>query len=238
MLKPVTRKNIFHSSITADNIIATMQQSYASDFDLINSSEAAIVNKFYDHQQPFHFMDSPMDNHCVLAYSANSLKDYLNEIPGVLQTLFEALEIKQLYLLDFLNTTLDEFPFQNYKKRNDFRRIAGRNIKHSGYCLDTADLKNILNLFFFSGHHGRPILFFIPTNDHIAISTRLCSDGNFHINFQEQNANQIFKAAKNAGFKVGDIDLCWEISLFKYPSKNFLNTSDLETKPVQQTIIP
>ena len=224
MFKPVTRNTIFRSSPFADNLIASIQRGYAADFDLSLSKDARTVKKFYDHQQPFQTIDPPIDGHCVLAYITETLEEYLHEVPAVLQRFFNALNIQQLYLLDFLKTTTDDFPFQNFKKRNDFRRLVGRNIKHGGYLVDAADLSDLLNLFFFSSLHGRPVIFFIPANGDVLLSIRLCSDGNFHLDFQQQHEGRIHEAARYAGFTIGDIDLCWDYNLFSYHRRHSLLT--------------
>ena len=118
-----------------------------------------------------------------------------------------------------LHTPFDNYPFQNFKKRNDFRRIMGRNLKNGGYLIDTGILKKILTLFFFSCFYGRPVIFFIPADGDVSMTIHLCDDGNFHLNFQEKHANQITEAAITAGFIMGDLDLCWDNSIYRNATK-------------------
>ena len=131
----------------------------------------------------------------------------------------QTLNIKQLFVLDMLHTTFDNYPFQNFKKRNDFRRIMGRNLKNGGYLIDTGILKKILTLFFFSGFYGRPVIFFIPADGDASMTIHLCDDGNFHLNFPEKYASHIAEAAITAGFIMGDLDLCWDNSIYRNATK-------------------
>lgn len=215
----MTRNSIFRSSPVADNFIASIQQGYANDFDLTVSKEAATVSKYYDHLTPYHAIDDPVNNFGVLVYRTSSLKTYIEEVPGILNQFLQTLNIKQLFVLDMLHTPFDNYPFQNFKKRNDFRRIMGRNLKNGGYLIDTGILKKILTLFFFSGFYGRPVIFFIPADGDVSMTIHLCDDGNFHLNFQEKYASHIAEAAITAGFIMGDLDLCWDNSIYRYATK-------------------
>lgn len=219
MIKPMSRNAIFRSSPIADNFIASIQQGYANDFDLTVPAEAATVKKYYDHLKPYRSIDAPIDKFGVLVYRTHSLKTYIVEVPGVLNQFLQMLNIKNLFVLDFLKTSFENYPFQNYKKRNDFRRIMGRNLKNGGYLIDSEILKKILTLFFFSGFYGRPVIFFVPADGDVSMTIHLCDDGNFHINFQEHYSAQILNTAKIAGFTFGDIDLCWDNSIYRYETK-------------------
>ena len=117
----MTRNAIFRASPVADHIMASIQQRYANDFDLTVSKEAATVSKYYDHLTHYNAIDDPVNNFGVLVYRTSSLKTYIEEVPGVLNQFLQTLNIKQLFVLDMLYTPFDNYPFQNFKKRNDFR---------------------------------------------------------------------------------------------------------------------
>lgn len=68
MFKPITRQEIFRTSIFADNLIALFQQSYTSDIDMTVKSEASMLKKYYDHLQPFKIIEPPINSNCVLAF--------------------------------------------------------------------------------------------------------------------------------------------------------------------------
>jgi hypothetical protein len=53
----------------------------------------------------------------------------------------------------------------------------------------------------------------ITANGEIPLSLRLCDDGNLHLNFQEMYQKRIHEAAKNAGFKMGDLEICVQYRL-------------------------
>ena len=208
MFKSITRLEMFKSSIFADNLIAEFQQSYTLDIDLSVKAEAKMLKKYYDHLHPFQFIEPPINSHCVLAYNAESKKDYIEIFPLVLQKFLTDLDIQELYLTYFNNKNLYKFEFENLKKRNLFKQYGGKKDNNLGYQINVSDLHNCLPLFFFSGVYDVPVIFLITANGEVPLSLRLCDDGNLHLNFQEMYQNSIHKAAKNAGFKIGDLEIC------------------------------
>ena len=196
-----------------------MQQSYASDFDLSIRSEVRVINKFYDHLKPFAPIPAPINTGCVMTYLVNNFQEYLEQVPVALVQFLKALQIEKLYILDFLNTALSVFPFENFRKRNCLKRLLGGKLNYTGLLSDTTIVAEILHLFLFSGLHGRPVIFFITAKGVVPLSVRLCDDGNFHLQFQVQFSNQVLEAAHKTGFTIGDVDLCWEHSIYKLRRK-------------------
>jgi hypothetical protein len=220
MLTAVQRSKIFHSSVFTDNFISEMQERYAVDFDPAIKAEAAILKRAYDHLAPFQPIDPPINSDCVLAYAASSKKDYADSFSKQLLVLFDALNIDELYLMQFTNTNpIKHFPFQNFNKRNKFKRLAGNNGRDCGYRFHIKDLQQVFPLFFFSGHYDSPVIFLLTANGEVPLSLHLCDDGNLHLNFQEQYQQHIYDAADNAGLIRGDIEICEKYSLMYLEKK-------------------
>ncbi|WP_310378142.1 hypothetical protein [Flavobacterium sp.] len=213
MFKPITRQEIFRTSIFADNLIALFQQSYTSDIDMTVKSEASMLKKYYDHLQPFKIIEPPINSNCVLAFKATSKKEYIDTFCLVLQNFLTALNIDDLYLTYFNNKNLYQFEFENFRKRNLFKLNGGKNTKNLAYQIKVTDLHKGFPLFFFSGVYDVPVIFLITANGKTPLSLRLCDDGNLHLNYQEMYQNQIQKAAKEAGLKMGDIEICVQYRL-------------------------
>lgn len=213
MFKPIIRPEIFKSSVFADNLIAGFQQSYTSDIDLSIKKEADMLKKYYDHLLPFQPIDPPINSHCVLAYDARNKKDYIAIFPVVLQNFLTALNIQELYLTYFNKKNLFEFEFENFRKRNLFILYGGRKKENFGYQIKVSDLHRGFPLFFFSGVYDVPVIFLITAIGEVPLSLRLCDDGNLHLNFQEMYQEQIYEAAKKAGFKRGDLEICAQYRL-------------------------
>jgi hypothetical protein len=213
MFKPVARPEIFSSSVFADNLIADFQRSYTLDIDLSVKAEAQMLKKYYDHLKPFQPIEPPINNHCVLAYAAESKKDYIEAFPLVLQKFLLDLNIQDLYLTYFNSKNLFEFEFENFRKRNLFKLYGGKNTKNLAYQIKVSDLHKGFPLFFFSGVYDVPVIFLITANGEVPLSLRLCDDGNLHLNFQEMYQKQIHKAAKESGFIRGDLELCVQYRL-------------------------
>lgn len=213
MFKPITRTEIFHSSIFADNIIAIFQQSYTSDIDLSVKAEAQMLKKYYDHLKPFQPIEPTINSNCVLAYDAESKQDYVTTFPLVLQKFLTALSIQDVYLTYFNNKNLYQFEFENFRKRNLFKLYGGKNTKNLAYQIKVSDLHKGFPLFFFSGVYDVPVIFLITANGEVPLSLRLCDDGNLHLNFQEMYQKQIHKAAKENGFIKGDLEICVQYRL-------------------------
>ena len=213
MFKPITRLEIFRSSVFADNLIAEFQQSYTLDIDLSVKKEAEMLKKYYDHLKPFQPIEPSINSHCVLAYDAESKKDYIEAFSLVLQKFLTALNIQDLYLTYFNKKNLFQFEFENYKKRNLFKLYGGKKTENLGYQIKVSALHKSFPLFFFSGVYDVPVIFLITANGEVPLSLRLCDDGNLHLNFQEMYQKRIHEAAKNAGFKIGDLEICVQYRL-------------------------
>src|SRR6478735_12343392 len=111
MLYPLSRKAIFHASSLADTFVAYMQQGYAQDLDMAEPQERSLLKKYYDHLQPFQPLNPPLDNDMmVLAFPATNQQDYFVQMPKAMTQLFQELGTRELYIVDFLKTSLDEFP--------------------------------------------------------------------------------------------------------------------------------
>ncbi|CAN5293299.1 hypothetical protein BH09BAC1_BH09BAC1_15160 [soil metagenome] len=208
MLTPIPRTEIFQTNQFVDNFIAEMQDSYAQYIDQSVPREGKMLAEYYDHLQAFNPSEEPIMGHCVLAYDAESKKDYVENLPLVLQGFYEALGITQLYLMDFNKTSLLDFPYENFKKQNEFKRLAKGNAKGMGYMLEVADLPKMMPLFFFSKRHDKPVIFFLTATGDVPLSIRMCDDGNLHLNYQEKFDEQIEAAAEAAGLDIGDIEIC------------------------------
>ena len=213
MFNPITLPEIFRSSVFADNLIAEFQQSYTLDIDLSVKQEAEMLKKYYDHLKPFQRIDPPINSHCVLAYDAENKKDYVETFPLILQKFLTVLNIQDLYLTYFNNKNLFQFEFENFRKRNLFKLYGGRKTKNLGYQIKVSDLHKGFPLFFFSGVYDVPVIFLITANGQVPLSLRLCDDGNLHLNFQKMYQKRIQEAAKNAGFKMGDLEICVQYRL-------------------------
>lgn len=224
MLIPVTRYSIFQSSVFADNFIAQMQQSYATDFDLNSPKEAAMLRKYYDHLQPFNTINKPINRHNVLAYPATSKNDYVANFSLTLQHFFRELDISKIYLMeDTCISIVEEFPFENFSKRNSFKRLGGVKSGQVGYKIHIYNLHKVFPLFFFSRRYDVPVIFFLTAEGETPLSIRLCDDGNLHINYQEEYEQHIHHAAKEAGLKIGDTELCDAYSVV-YFFNGYINT--------------
>lgn len=210
MLTPISRQAIFRSSAFADNFMAEMQQSYAADFDVSIKKEAAAVKKYYDHLRPFQPIGSPINSFCVLAYNAENLSDFILNTPLVSQAFLEQLHIQELCLIDFTKYSLLDFPFENFRKRNQFKRLGGIKDDAVAYKFPVNRLPQVLPLFFFARKWDIPVIFLLTADGEIPLSFRMCDNGNFHLNYQEIYQERIQEAAKRAGFIMGDIELCYE----------------------------
>lgn len=213
MLTPISRRSIFHASPFADQFIAEMQQSYASDLDPNDRQDAAELKRLFDHRQPIHEKNDLIEGHCVIAYDTNMLRDYMLSLPLVVKQFLQALNIRQLYLMDFVKTNLYDFPFENFSKRNRFKRLGAINNKKLGYVLQTEDLPKVLPLFYFARKWDVPVIFLVTAEGEVPLSMRLCDDGNFHLNYEAIYEDRILKAAQKTGLVTGDIELCSQYSI-------------------------
>lgn len=219
MLYPLSRKAIFQASSLADTFVAYMQQGYAQDLDMNEPQERSLLKKYYDHLQPFQPLDPPLDNDMmVLAFPASNQQDFFGQMPVAMAQLFKALGTKELYIVDFLKTSLNEFPFETYGKRNKLKQLLGWNLHYGGFQLSADDLSVVLPLFYFSGIYARPVIALVADGE-VPLVLRLCKDGNFHCNYQQLRKDRITTAASAAGFLTGDVYICWEYSVQSLPLK-------------------
>lgn len=208
MLKPITRIELFKSSIFVDNLTAIFQQSYTSDIDLSVKEEAQMLKKYYDHLHPFQVLVPPINSNCVLAYDAESKKDYIANFSLVLQKFLMALNIQNMYLTYFNKKNLYNFEFENFNKRNLFKLYGGKKTENLAYQIKVLHLHKCFPLFFFSGVYDVPVIFLITAVGNVPLSIRLCDDGNLHLNFQEIYQKQIYRAAQESGLQIGDLEIC------------------------------
>jgi hypothetical protein len=216
MLYPLSRKAIFEASPFADQFIFEMQRSYAAELDLNDRLDRSVYRKYYDHLQPLQMGHPPIDGYCIMAYIADTRNDFFERMLPALQQFFEELKIQQLYITDFLKTSLQTFPFKNFQKRNRLRHLMGWRLDYGGFQLSLKDLKQVLPLFYFSGIYARSAITIIADGV-VPLSLRLCKDGNFHADYQSLHQRPIQEAASRAGFEVGDVNLCWDYKVNALP---------------------
>jgi hypothetical protein len=214
MLTPISRRAIFQASAFADQFIAEMQQSYAGDLDPNDDRDAAMLSKLYDHRQSIQAGIPLIDGHCVIAYDTALLADYQQSFPLVLHSFLQELSISQLYLMDFVKTNLLDYPFENFKKRNRFKRLGAVNNNRIGYLVQVEHLPEVLPLFYFSRKWDVPLIFFITAQGKVPLSMRLCDDGNFHLNYPKSYHPKIAEAATGAGLVMGDLEICGKHSVY------------------------
>lgn len=224
MLIPVKRSEIFRTSVFADNYIAEMQRAYARDYNLNSPKEAALLKKYYDHLKPFTTIEKPIDGEQVLAYPAKSKLEYEVNFPLVLKQFLQELGITEIYLLEDNRICITtEFPFQNFHKRNLFKRFGGKKSAAEGYRVTTNKLDKVFPLFFFSRRYDVPVIFLLTAKGKTEIAMRLCDDGNLHISYQKAVEQQIHQAASSAGLRIGDRELCDAHSVV-YFFNGYINT--------------
>jgi hypothetical protein len=217
MLQPLSRTAIFQNSPFADAFIASMQQSYASDLDMTDPSDRSLLKKFYDHLHPLQPLHPPFHNDMlVLTYPAIHQKEYFVKMPKAMEYLFHQLQTKRLYFVDFLKTSLHEFPFETYRKRNKLKQLLGWQLHYGGFQLAIEDLCTVWPLFYFSGIYARSAIVLIADGE-APLALRLCKDGNFHCNYQQGHEDHILPVAKEAGFLTGDVNLCWDYKVHCLP---------------------
>ncbi|HSC53548.1 MAG TPA: hypothetical protein VLC98_08015 [Phnomibacter sp.] len=213
MLTPVSRIDIFKASHFADQFMAEMEQAYAADFDKNDVKEAAMLRKYYDHLAPFVGLQQPIDAHGVWAFAAASKAEYVQQFALQLQQALQHLDITSVYLLTLTQTCIaSEFPFENFTKRNRFKRLGGIKNSRLGYQVSVEHLPAVFPLFFFSGIYDVPVIFLITAEGATPLSLRLCDDGNLHINYQQAFAGKIAEAATAAKLEMGDTELCSQYS--------------------------
>ena len=145
MLTPLKRRSVFKSSTFNDYIIAKFQQSYANDLDASVPSERKLLNQFYDHLTPLTPGYNEPTSHCVIAYDTESRLDYLKNFPRQLSFFLLQLGITEQFLLRFTDTNLlTEFPFENFTKKNRFKRLGAIKEPNTAYVVKTENVEKLL----------------------------------------------------------------------------------------------
>ena len=214
ILQPHTRREVFETSSFADNFIAQMQQSFAAELDENDQAEKALLRKYYDHLEPAYHEVVRIEAHAVFAFKSESRASYFRDLP--LEVFFSKLETRKIFFIDFLDTGMMDFPFQNFIKRNVLKKMLGGSLEVKAFSLQPAVVMKVLELFYFSGQYERSAITIIAEGS-VPVALRLCKDGNFHTNYLEADRKQVEQAAIGAGFLVGDIDLCWDYSVWNLP---------------------
>lgn len=217
MIKPLSRSAFLRYSVFADNLIADLQKSYAQNFEPDDKREQAMLRKYYDHRQAFSSLSSPIDGHAVLACDARTQKEYLDSMSSSLMTLLKLFGHTELVAGDFLCNPLSAFPFQNFSKRNKLKRLLKGGLAGSAIICAVEDVSEVLSLFYFNQVYDRYSAVFITLSENIPLALLLCDDGNFHLQYHAADGEEIKAAAEEAGFCVGDIDLCWSHSICVLP---------------------
>src|SRR5215204_140569 len=207
MLYPLSRSAIFRACPFADHLIAQVQKAYASDFDLTDKKDLACLKRLYDHREPLQPAQWPKEQFCVLTWATDDIKQYETAIGRALEQFLSALGIGQLYLLGLFK---ERFPFETFSKRNTFRRLAGSSLDYRGFLLHASDLAALLPLLFFSGIHGRPVIYLFAAGTCTPLALHLCDDGNFHTDYLASDEQKIREAATGAGLLSGAENICRE----------------------------
>lgn len=207
MITVLSRRNYFLLSPFADSFIAKMQEAYAVDLDSTDKRDRKVLRQRFDHLQSFARDPVSVDAHCVIALPATSQNDYATMLPKHTAALLSRLECNTVTLLDFINTDFSLFPFQNFSKRNRFRRLTADMRRDRVVQFEPGRVPELLPSFLFSRCYDLPVIFLIGDGP-VPVSLRLCDDGNFHLNFCETDRPRITEAAKLSGFITGSIELC------------------------------
>ena len=226
ILIPIARSTIFHSSAYIDNYIAGMQQSYGADFNADNAQEKAMLNKYYDHLQAYKPQPTTTNSYAEMAYPAVSKADYCIHFPLQLKALLTQVSITDLYLMQFIKTDLlTEFPFENFTKKNRFKRYGGIKRNDVGYRFSVTDITTILPLFFFSGVYDTPVIFLFAATPTIDLCLRLCDDGNLHYNIPATQHQSFIDAAMQLGFVTDGDDICHRFSVFYFNNPHLIGNT-------------
>lgn len=212
MFRAISRRKLFRKSEFTDVLIAGFQQSYADCADLTVPSEAAVIRKYYDHLTPCRSTDKAIKGDAVISWPAKSRSAYTEEFPVQLQNYLRLLGIADLYLLNFTDGNLMDLDFENFRKRNIFRRNGGKNRSGLAYGIRTEELHHTFPVFMFSRVYDIPVIFLISAEKKVQLALRLCDDGNLHLNFYGSDREQFLGKAAEAGFVVGDLELCDQYS--------------------------
>ncbi len=207
MLTPLHRTRIFHNSPLADNYIAGIQQAYSRGLDGDTYWEAKLLAT-YDHLEPFQKIERVVNKSVVLAYPAKTKADYINNMPLAFQHFLKTIGIEALYMLEFNQSSLVDFPFENFRKKNAFKRIAKSKNSDIGFEFDISFIPRILPFFLFSNRYNISVLTLLSANNNIPIAFEFCDDGNWHVNYNAGQEEKVVNAAQSAGLEIGDLSLC------------------------------
>jgi hypothetical protein len=207
MISTLFRRSYFLQSPFADSFIAQMQQSYAADLDQSDRRDKKVLRERFDHREALVQPETVVDGHAVIALPAATKALYTQRVPQQLKAMLTMLETTRLTLLDFVNTDLSEFPFENFSKRNRFRQLTARIKNDHVVQFDVEEIGRMLPLFLFSGCYDLPVIFIIADGP-VPLSLRLCDDGNFHLNFRNADRSRVIQAAELAEFVTGGTELC------------------------------
>lgn len=207
MISHISREEILKNSVSADTTIADLQKAFAKNFDLDDPEDASLLKNLYDHTHPFNSIEGKKYEHVVLALPSKSKESFENAFPERLVKFFQLLDIHELYLMDWLKRSWNEFPFENPSKKDKFQKLVGDINFSGGFKVKINQLKTILSSLFFSSRFDQPVFYLFPGGeDHY--SFYLCDDGNIHINYTAEKSQLIKRATEEAGFITGDIEIC------------------------------
>jgi hypothetical protein len=208
-MKTLSRKYIFQHSAVADTTIAGLQQSYAEDFDQENEEDAAFLEKHYDHKESSSNAPALDRESCVLALDVEKKQAYVSQFPEALKTFLQELSCPEVYLLDWLASDWQEFPFETDSKKKAFLKLIGEESFAQGLQLTVEDLSEVFPLFLCSSQFDVPVVYLFPVHDACPqFSIYLCDDGNLHLRFAKHDAEKIEKAAIKAGLIMGGFEMC------------------------------
>lgn len=190
------------------------QRSYASEIDASTRAGKQTLRKYYDLLSPIYNGAAPPTTDMVIAFNTNIRSAYLADFPRKLQALLLSLGITDLALLDFNRLDiLNDFRFENYYKRNQFRRLGGSANASAAYLFKTDNLPDILPLFLFARVWDVPVIFFAAAHTDKPLLLHLCDDGNLHIDLLKTDEERFIKLAEEHGFATGDFTLCSQYSV-------------------------
>lgn len=212
LLQPISRKQLFQSSLFVDNFIAESQQSWG---ELVTRTHRL---RHFDHCSPFQASAPATEETSVLALPAQSRQLYRKSMPSSITALGNQLAITSWYLMGLDNRSILEFPFEHLKNRNLLRKAGMSNDAGFAYEMNSEAIPAVVSHLLFSRHQGMPFLFMLPAAGSLPLAVWICDDGNLHTQHLRSDKNRIVDAAKAAGFSTGDITLCSQVSICTLPN--------------------
>ena len=206
-MQALSRSAIFKRSVFADNQIALAQQATYRTINQDDADEVAYMTPFLDHLQAFHPQPESVNEFCVIAYAAETKRDYENNFPLVMVDLFKRLKIGELYLLTECKNDWKEYEFENKEKQKRFLSMLDGKTHAIGLQFKITDLPDVLPLFFYT-HPQYPHINLISSESDVPVNMLLCKDGNFHTLFDERSYKQLKAAAEGAGLYMGSYEVC------------------------------